>query len=123
MRKIYIYGEAGESQVENFFSKANIKIQNKLKFQLVYIKDERNGFTEPHIKHFTIERYKELYEFRIKAAGTMVRVIFYENDGDILLLYAFYKHDKRDTQKALETALKLLHSYKEKPLKRELMLN
>lgn len=123
MRKIYVYGQAGESQVDNFFSKANIKIQNKLKFQLVYIKDERNGFTEPHIKHFTIERYKELYELRIKAAGTMVRVIFYEHNGDILLLYAFYKRDKRDTQKALEAALKLLYSYKETPLRRELMLN
>ena len=122
MRKVYIY-DAGESQVEKFFSKADIKIQNKLRFQIEYIKDVRNSFTEPHIKHFTIDRYKELYELRIKAAGTMVRVIFYENDGDILLLYAFYKHDKRDTQKALDTAIKILSSYKADPVRRELMLN
>lgn len=122
MRKVYIY-DAKESQVEKFFSKANIKIQNKLRFQIEYIKDVRNSFTEPHIKHFTIDRYKELYELRIKAAGTMVRVIFYENDGDILLLYAFYKHDKRDTQKALDTAIKILSSYKADPARRELMLN
>ena len=121
MRKVYIY-DAGESQVEKFFSKADIKIQNKLRFQIEYIKDVRNSFTEPHIKHFTIDRYKELYELRIKAAGTMVRVIFYENDGDILLLYAFYKHDKRDTQKALDTAIKILSSYKADPVRRELML-
>ena len=122
MRKVYIY-DAVESQVEKFFSKADIKIQNKLRFQLEYIKDVRNSFTEPHIKHFTIDRYKELYELRIKAAGTMVRVIFYEDDGDILLLYAFYKHDKRDTQKALDTAIKILSSYKADPARRELMLN
>lgn len=122
MRKVYIY-DAGESQVKKFFSKADIKIQNKLRFQIEYIKDVRNSFTEPHIKHFTIDRYKELYELRIKAAGTMVRVIFYENDGDILLLYAFYKHDKRDTQKALDTAIKILSSYKADPARRELMLN
>ena len=122
MRKVYIY-DAVESQVEIFFSKADIKIQNKLRFQIEYIKDVRNSFTEPHIKHFTIDRYKELYELRIKAAGTMVRVIFYENDGDILLLYAFYKHDKRDTQKALDTAIKILSSYKADPARRELMLN
>ena len=122
MRKVYIY-DAVESQIEKFFSKADIKIQNKLRFQLEYIKDVRNSFTEPHIKHFTIDRYKELYELRIKAAGTMVRVIFYENDGDILLLYAFYKHDKRDTQKALDTAIKILSSYKADPVRRELMLN
>ena len=121
MRKVYIY-DAGESQVEKFFSKADIKIQNKLRFQIEYIKDVRNSFTEPHIKHFTIDRYKELYELRIKAAGTMVRVIFYENDGDILLLYAFYKHDKRDTQRALDTAIRILSSYKSDPARRELML-
>ena len=121
MRKVYIY-DAGESQVEKFFSKADIKIQNKLRFQIEYIKDVRNSFTEPHIKHFTIDRYKELYELRIKAAGTMVRVIFYEDNGDILLLYAFYKHDKRDTQKALDTAIKILSSYKADPVRRELML-
>ena len=122
MRKVYIY-DAVESQVEKFFSKADIKIQKKLRFQMEYIKDVRNSFTEPHIKHFTIDRYKELYELRIKAAGTMVRVIFYEDDGDILLLYAFYKHDKRDTQKALDTAIKILSSYKADPVRRELMLN
>ena len=122
MRKVYIY-DAGESQVEKFFLKADIKIQNKLRFQIEYIKDVRNSFTEPHIKHFTIDRYKELYELRIKAAGTMVRVIFYENDGDILLLYAFYKHDKRDTQRALDTAIRILSSYKSDPARRELMLN
>ena len=121
MRKVYIY-DAGESQVEKFFSKADIKIQKKLRFQMEYIKDVRNSFTEPHIKHFTIDRYKELYELRIKAAGTMVRVIFYEDNGDILLLYAFYKHDKRDTQKALDTAIKILSSYKADPARRELML-
>ena len=88
-----------------------------------YIKDVRNSFTEPHIKHFTIDRYKELYELRIKAAGTMVRVIFYEDNCDILLLYAFYKHDKRDTQRALDTAIRILSSYKSDPARRELMLN
>ena len=122
MRKVYIY-DAVESQVEKFFSKADIKIQKKLRFQMEYIKDVRNSFTEPHIKHFTIDRYKELYELRIKAAGTMVRVIFYEDDGDILLLYAFYKHDKRDTQKALDTAIKILSSYKADPVRRVLILN
>ena len=121
MRKIYIY-DAGESQVEKFFLKADSKIQKKLRFQMEYIKDVRNSFTEPHIKHFTIDRYKELYELRIKAAGTMVRVIFYEDDCDILLLYAFYKHDKRDTQKALDTAIKILSSYKADPARRELIL-
>lgn len=72
--------------------------------------DKHNAFTEPHVKHFTIEKYRRLYELRVKAAGTMVRVIFYEKDGEVLLLYAFYKRDRKDTEKALETSLKILNS-------------
>ena len=40
----------------------------------------------------------------------MVRVIFYDKDGEVLLLYAFYKRDRKDTEKALETSLKILNS-------------
>ena len=55
MRKIYIYENDGKCQIEDFVLKTNAKIQKKLKFQLAYIMDEHNGFTEPHDKHFTIE--------------------------------------------------------------------
>lgn len=110
MRKIYIYEHDGKCQIQDFFSKTNPKIQKKLKFQLAYIRDKHNGFTEPHVKHFTIEKYRRLYELRVKAAGTMVRVIFYDKDDEILLLYAFYKRDRKDTEKALETSLKIFNS-------------
>ena len=40
----------------------------------------------------------------------MVRVIFYDKDGEVLLLYAFYKRDRKDTEKALEASLKILNS-------------
>ena len=110
MRKIYIYENDGKCQIEDFILKINSKLQKKLKFQLAYIRDRHNGFTEPHVKHFTIEKYRRLYELRVKAAGTMVRVIFYEKDGEVLLLYAFYKRDRKDTEKALEVSLKILNS-------------
>ena len=110
MRKIYIYENEGKCQIAEFFLKSNPKIQKKLEYQLKYIRDKHNGFTEPHVKHFTIEKYRRLYELRVKAAGTMVRVIFYDKDGEVLLLYAFYKRDRKDTEKALETSLKILNS-------------
>ena len=37
-----------------------------------------------------------------------VRVIFYEHNGELILLYAFVKRDRKDTEKALETAIKIL---------------
>lgn len=110
MRKIYTYEHDGECPVSNFFENTNGKITDKLEYQLRYIKDEKNVFCEPHVKHFSIEKYRQLYELRIKASGVMVRVIFYEQNGEIILLHAFYKRDRKDTEKALETALRILNS-------------
>lgn len=97
-----------KGQVDSFIKTSNIKIRKKFDFILKYIADERNQFKEPYVKHFSIEKYKRLYELRLKAAGTMVRIIFYNIDDNIILLNAFIKRDKRDTEQALEHALKLI---------------
>ncbi len=128
MRKVYVYENNGQCPVEDFFKKANKKIREKFKYQIKYIENERNVFTEPHVKHFSIGKYRELYEIRIKAADLMVRVLFYEADNDIILLNPFYKHDRKDTEKALETGLKLLHSMLDdrkikEEYRREMILN
>ena len=107
MRQISVYVQDNENQVERFISQTNEKIKRKLKTQIEYICDERNGFIEPYVKHFSIEKYRQFYELRVKASGTMIRIIFIENKGEILLLYAFYKRDRKDTEKALECALKI----------------
>ncbi len=108
MRKIYWYYNNGVCQVADFIELADQKIRKKFAFCLDYIREEQNGFFAPYVKHFSIEKYRRLYECRMKAAGRMVRVIFYEHNGEILLLHAFYKRDRKDTEKALETARKLL---------------
>ena len=95
-------------QIDSFIKTSNIKIKKKFDFILRYIADERNQFKEPYVKHFSIEKYKQLYELRLKASGTMVRIIFYNIDENIILLNAFIKRDKRDTEQALEYALKLI---------------
>ena len=100
--------EGAKGQVDTFIKTSNIKIRKKFDFILRYIADERNQFKEPYVKHFSIEKYKRLYELRLKAAGTMVRIIFYNIDENVILLNAFIKRDKRDTEQALEQALKLI---------------
>ena len=100
--------EGAKGQVDTFIKTSNIKIRKKFDFILRYIADERNQFKEPYVKHFSIEKYKRLYELRLKAAGTMVRIIFYNIDENVTLLNAFIKRDKRDTEQALEHALKLI---------------
>lgn len=114
MRKIYAYTKDNRSPVEEFIKATNDKIKEKLIFQLVYIKDESNPFCEPYVKHFSMERYRKMYELRLKAAETMIRIIFYEHDGEIVFLHAFHKRDRKDTDRGLESALKILESIVDK---------
>lgn len=110
MRKIYTYKDGNKYPVEEFLMGIDEKLRRKLEFQLAYISDERNPFTEPYVKHFSTDKYRQMYELRLKSGKTMVRIMFYEYRGEIILLYAFYKKDKRDTGKALETAHRILES-------------
>jgi len=114
LRKIYAYTKDNRSPVEEFIQATNDKIKEKLIFQLVYIRDESNPFCEPYVKHFSMERYRKMYELRIKAAETMIRIIFYEHDGEIVFLHAFHKRDRKDTDRGLESALKILESIVDK---------
>ncbi len=114
MRKIYAYTKDNRSPVEEFIKATNDKIKEKLIFQMIYIKNETNPFCEPYVKHFSMERYRRMYELRLKAAETMIRIVFYEHDGEIVFLHAFHKRDKKDTDKGLESALKILESIVDK---------
>ena len=98
----------GKNTVCDFIRHTNPKIRKKFEFILRIIADENNFMKEPYVKHFSIEKYKRLYELRLKAAGTMVRIIFYYIEDNIILLNAFIKKDRRDTEQALEYALKLI---------------
>ena len=113
MRKIYIYRNGNENDVQCFFEKADEKTQNKFKSILTYISNEKNPLCEPYVKHISIGRYRELYEIRMKVSGNMVRVLFVKQSEDIVLLYAFYKRNGKDTEKALEVAFKMLNRMRE----------
>lgn len=117
MRKIYVYrNDAEEVPVLRFIESTHKKIRNKFDFMLHFVKDERNMLCEPYVKHFSIDKYKMLYELRIRANGTMVRVIYYKAEENIILLHAFFKKSRRDTENALEYALKILSSFDDSAL-------
>ena len=117
MRKIYVYrNDAGEVPVLRFIESTHKKIRSKFDFMLQFVKDERNMLCEPDVKHFSIDKYKMLYELRIRANGTMVRVIYYKAEENIILLHAFFKKSRRDTENALEYALKILNSFDDSAL-------
>lgn len=113
---MYINENMTKGNVEEFVKKSNPKIKKKYEFVLQLIADETNQLKEPYVKHFSIERYRDLYEIRIKAARTMVRIIFYKIEENIILLYAFHKRAKKDTEVALDHALKIIKLFDDKAL-------
>lgn len=91
------------SPVVAFLDGLEPKFREKLILQILQLsKTPRSGLKEPHYKHFSIERYRDLYELREKGK-MMVRIIFsFCPGGEVVLLYAFVKRQKRDTMQALE---------------------
>ena len=82
------------------------------KRQLIHISDAKNGFCEPYVRHISQNRFKDMYEMRLKVSGIMARIIFLKQENDIVLLYGFYKNDKKDTKMALERAFKISNEIK-----------
>lgn len=111
-----MYNNKDRETVRDFISRSNPKIKKKYEFLLRFIADETNQLKEPYVKHFSIEKFKQFYELRLKAAKTMIRIIYYKADENIILLHAFNKRDKRDTEHALEYALKIVKSLDDKAL-------
>lgn len=114
MRKIYVYTDEGKSPVNDFFERAEDKIKNKFEFCLEYIKDDKHCFSEPYVRHFSGGKFSKLYEVRVMALNRMVRIIFCENNNEIIFLHAFYKKTLKDTKMALDTALKILDKITDK---------
>ena len=103
MRKIYECNSALK-----FFENADIKTKKKLTFLLNYIADEHNLLCEPYVKRFSMSKYKQLYELRLKVSGCAIRIMFCFADEDVVLLHTFCKTDKKDSERGLKAAYRLL---------------
>lgn len=66
------------------------------------------------MKHFVLEKYSDFYELREKNK-ILIRIIFTIRDGDIVLLVPFIKRQKRDSEKALEYAVRVLGDIRAHP--------
>lgn len=110
LKKIYLYKSSdGEIPFNTFIEKLDSKMKSKIQKGIMCMALHPTFMVEPHIKHFTIEKYSRLYEYR-ERIKIMVRVIFtITPNGDIILFNGFVKKHERNTMQALDTALKLLN--------------
>lgn len=117
MKDVFVYQPPGGSaQVALFIEGLDTKLRVKLLRQIIPLpRMPPSILREPHYKHFTLERYRSLYEVRAKN-GVAVRVIFtILPEGRVLLLYGFSKRQSRDTIRALDQSLRILAAFREHP--------
>ena len=117
MKDVFVYQPPGGSaQVALFIAGLDTKLRAKLLRQIIPLpRMPPSILREPHYKHFTLERYRSLYEVRAKN-GVAVRVIFtILPEGRVLLLYGFSKRQSRDTIRALDQSLRILAAFREHP--------
>jgi len=117
VKNIKVYQPPGQpAQAAVFIEGLEPRLREKILRQLFYLsRTPPSGLIEPHYKHFSIEKYRSLYELREKGR-VIVRVIFtVQPNGEVLLLHAFVKRQKRDTMQALEHSLRLLAQLRDHP--------
>ncbi len=130
MRALKVYCRPGQTPpLAAFLGSLDGRLAEKTIRQIFRLADMPVAMMkEPHVKHFVIERYSQLYELREKNR-ILVRIIFTIYDGDILFLAPFIKRQKRDAMQALEASLNMLADVRADPafavnfydLKEELM--
>lgn len=117
MKGILIYQPPDKgAQLPDFIDGLDPRLREKVIMRIYQISQQHKPeLKEPHFKRFSLERYRNLCELRIKSK-MLIRVIFYlYPDGRVLLLYGFIKRQKRDTMQALEEALRILDALKDHP--------
>lgn len=114
MKKVFLYlSPDGESPFLLFLSVMEPKLRTKLVRGIGNLAAIPEYMTEPHVKHFSLERYAALYEYRARMR-IMVRVVFtLDGDGNIILLHPMVKKRDRNTMQALETSLRMLERLKQ----------
>lgn len=117
MKGILIYQPADKTApVPDFIDGLDPRLREKIIIRLYHLsQSHKPELKEPHFKRFSLERYRDLCELRVKSK-ILIRIIFCLcPNGDILLLHGFIKRQKRDTMQALEQAIRILDALREHP--------
>ena len=100
MRAIKVYCPPGvEPPLYAFIDALDGKLKAKLLWQIFRLRNlSACELKEPHFKHFSLERYSQMYELREKGK-VLIRIVFTVQNEDVILLTSFIKRQPRDTER------------------------
>lgn len=117
MKGILIYQPPDKTaQLPHFIDGLDPRLREKILLRVYQLSlPQKPELKEPNFKRFSLERYRDLCELRVKSK-MLIRIIFYLcPNGGVLLLHGFIKRQKRDTMQALEQSLRILDALREYP--------
>lgn len=95
----------GECPVESFLDDLPVKHRAKAIRSIELLETFGTALAEPHVKKIQGQRYKGLYELRVKFASDISRIFYFLYDGEkFILVHGFVKKAQKTPTKELEKA-------------------
>ncbi len=102
----YYQKENGEIPVENFLLSLNPKLRAKAYSDILLLKNLGINIREPFSTAIKGERYKGLFELRVKFSSDITRIFYFLYEKNtFILLHGFVKKINNTPDRKLERAL------------------
>ncbi|MGM9579962.1 MAG: type II toxin-antitoxin system RelE/ParE family toxin [Anaerovibrio sp.] len=103
----YYQKENGKIPVYEFLRTLEPKMRAKVSHYIDLLEKTGTNLTEPYVSSIKGDRYKGLWELRVKFASDITRVFYFTFQGDtFVLLHGFKKKTNKTPESELERALK-----------------
>ncbi len=99
---IFYEKEDGEKPVEDFINSLPVKHKAKVYWEIEMLERFGKNLKEPYVKPITGDKYKGLWELRIKFAGDISRIFYFMPVGNnFVLLHGFIKKSQSTPEREL----------------------
>jgi phage-related protein len=111
-RIIFYEKEDGEKPVEDFINSLPLKHKAKVYWEIEMLERFGKNLKEPYVKPIAGDKYKGLWELRIKFAGDISRIFYFVPvRNDFVLLHGFIKKSQATPERELLTAMSRMSEF------------
>lgn len=109
---LYYKKESGEIPVLEYLLSLDVKMRAKAFNEIELLEKHGSHLREPYVKHIQGEKYKDLFELRVKLASNISRVFYFSySKKTFVLLHGFTKKSDKTPARELDRALQYKLDY------------
>lgn len=108
----YYKKENGKIPVVEYLLTLNAKMRAKAFSEIELLENHGTALREPYAKPIKGEKYKDLFELRIKFSSDISRIFYFTfKNNTFVLLHGFTKKSDKTPEKELDKALRYKEDY------------